>query len=143
MGVGGTGPGTKPERDGAPVSVLIVDDQASFRSVLREVVARLPGFEVIGEAESGEAAIEAMDQRPAGLVIMDKRMPGMGGIEACRTMAARHVQVVIVLCSVEDMEQRVVDECGATAVVDKNALSPGALHEIWLAHGAGAGERRA
>jgi DNA-binding NarL/FixJ family response regulator len=134
MGSGAADPSPESEQIEGQVTVLVVDDQASFRSVLRDVVARLPGFEVVHEAESGEAAIEAMDAHEARLVIMDKRMPGMGGIEACRTVAARHPEAVIVLCSVEDMDQRVIDSCGAAAVVDKNALSPGALRDIWQAH---------
>ncbi|HTX31114.1 MAG TPA: response regulator transcription factor [Solirubrobacteraceae bacterium] len=135
MGTGGAHPGPESERTRDPVAVLVVDDQASFRSVLRDVVARLPGFEVVHEAESGEAAIEAMDERRASLVIMDKRMPGMGGIEACRAVTSRHPEAVIVLCSVEDMDQRVIDQCGAAAVIDKQALSPRALREIWRAYG--------
>lgn len=135
MEAGATDPGAGSEQSGdGPVTVLVVDDHAAFRSVVREVVARVPGFEVIGEVGSGEAAIEALENRPARLVLIDKRMPGMSGVEASRIIASRHSEVVIALSSVEDMDQQVVDECGAAAVIDKHRLSPRVLREIWEAH---------
>ena len=59
-----------------PVPVLIVDDQAPFRRAARAVVTATPGFEVVGEAESGEEAVELADSLAPGLVLMDINLPG-------------------------------------------------------------------
>src|SRR6185437_2280350 len=63
------------------VSVLVVDDQEPFREVAREVVAATDGFKLIGEAASGEQALAAADELCPQLVIMDKRLPGLSGVE--------------------------------------------------------------
>ena len=65
------------ERLADPVPVLVVDDQESFRGVLRDLVAATDGFALVGEAASGEAAINAVEHLSPRLVIMDSRMSGM------------------------------------------------------------------
>src|SRR3954463_14963758 len=79
------------------VRVLIVDDSAPFRDVLREVVEATPGMVHAGEAASGEAAVEAAQRLDPQLVIIDKRMPGLGGFETARRIRAGHPGAVIVL----------------------------------------------
>src|SRR5438093_7076023 len=69
---------------GVTVRVLIVDDQAIFRRAAARMLARLPDFEVVGEAASGEASIEATPLLRPDLVLMDVHMPGIGGPEAAR-----------------------------------------------------------
>lgn len=61
------------------VTVLVVDDQASFRRALRELVAATEGFELVGDAPSGEEALKTVDALVPRMVIMDKRMPGIRG----------------------------------------------------------------
>jgi DNA-binding NarL/FixJ family response regulator len=117
------------------VSVLVVDDQTWFREVMRDVVAAADSFRLVGEADSGEAAIEAVDRLAPGLVIMDKRMPGMGGVEACRAISERHPDVVVLICSVEDPDPALMRECGASACVRKHRLSARLLREVWQIHG--------
>src|SRR5262245_10482183 len=70
------------------VKVLIVDDQAPFRAAARTVVALTAGFEVVGEAESGEAAVEAARALVPDLVLMDVHLPGIDGEEATRQILA-------------------------------------------------------
>ena len=62
-----------------PISVLVVDDQESFLTALREVVAATEGFELVGEAASGEQALAAADELSPQLVIMqdESEMPGL------------------------------------------------------------------
>jgi DNA-binding NarL/FixJ family response regulator len=130
---GGTGDhGTNESR---PVEVLIVDDQATFRKALRDLVTATPGLTLAGEADSGEAALEAVESLGPRMVIMDKRMPGIGGVEATRRIVARHPETVVLLVSVEVPEIELMQGCGAAAFLRKQQLSTHTLTEVWQAHG--------
>jgi DNA-binding NarL/FixJ family response regulator len=112
--------------------VLIVDDQAPFRRAARAVVGATPGFEVVGEAESGEEAVDlAADLAPA-MVLMDINLPGINGIEATRRITAARPEVVTVLLSTYREEDLPADagDCGAAAYVHKEEFGPTVL----LAH---------
>jgi len=119
-----------PPSDGAGrVGVLIVDDQAPFRRAARAVVTATPGFEVIGEAESGEEAVTLADDLDPEVVLMDINLPGINGIEATRRITAAHPNVVTLLLSTyreEDLPSG-ADDCGAAAYVNKEEFGPGVL----------------
>lgn len=124
-------------RDEDTVTVLLVDDQESFRSALRDLVDATKGFRLAGEATSGEAALEAADRLSPRMVIIDKRMPGMGGIEAVRRLAARHPQIVTLLVSIESPDPEHARGGAATAVARKQELSPAMLRHVWQTHAPG------
>ena len=114
-----------------PVGVLIVDDQAPFRRAARAVVTATPGFEVIGEAESGEDAVElAQDLHPA-VVLMDINLPGINGIEATRRITEAQPGVVTLLLSTYQQEDLPAgaNDCGAAAYVNKEEFGPAVLLE--------------
>ena len=115
--------------------MLVVDDQAAFRDVAGQVVRATPGMTLVGQAASGEEAIAAVDVLSPGLVLMDKRMPGIGGVEAARAIRARHPDVVVVLVSVEEPAAEVLEASGAAAFVPKRELSPRRLAQLWAAYG--------
>jgi len=115
----------------AQVPVLVVDDQARFRRVMRDLVAAADGFRLAGEADSGEAAVEAVGAVGARFVIMDKRMPGMGGIAACRAIVENDSRVVVLLCSVEELNPRLLEDCARVEFVPKERLCPRLLTEVW------------
>jgi two-component system invasion response regulator UvrY len=119
------------------VSVLVVDDQDLFRAVMRDVVHATPGMELAGEAPSGEAAIDAVQELGPQMVIMDKRMPGIGGIEAARRIRVSHPAVVVVLASVEVPSPEALEESGGAAFLNKRELSPRVLTALWQTHGSG------
>ena len=77
------------------MSVLIVDDQPPFRTVARTVVGVAPGFEVIAEADSGEAAVDAAAASHPAMVLMDINLPGINGIEATRQILAADPATVV------------------------------------------------
>jgi DNA-binding NarL/FixJ family response regulator len=102
---------------------------------LHDLVAATEGFAVVGEVASGEDAIDAASELSLQLVIMDKRMPGMGGVEATRVLTSRQPELVVLLISVEEnADPSVVRSCGAAAFSRKQDLSPAALREIWRSH---------
>lgn len=118
------------------VRVLTVDDQAVFRRVANDVIVATLGFEPIGEAESGEDAVTASERLHPDLVLLDVRMPGIGGIEAARRITTAHPETVVVLISVEDPGEisHAVRGSGAAALCRKQDFGPALLREIWAEH---------
>lgn len=115
------------------VSVLVVDDQPPFRAVAQTVVAVSHGFEVIGEAESGEAAVGAVAEMHPSVVLMDINLPGMSGIEATRRILDEQPDTVVILLSTYDERSLPADAatCGAARYVHKEDFGPAVLREIW------------
>lgn len=120
----------------APVAVLVVDDQATFRRALRDLLAAMPGFEPVGEAASGAEALELAARLGPDLILLDVRMPQMDGLETARRLHERGHDAVIVLISLEVAVAH-PETVGAAAHLHKRDLSKAALREIWAAHGVG------
>ena len=121
------------------VAVLVVDDQPVFLRAARELIAATPGFDVIGEATSGSAALEIASRLQPDLVLLDVRMPGMDGIETARRLAEVAPEAFVVLISLEAAaELDAVAPVGVDAHVRKQDLSVRTLPELWAAR-AGAG----
>ncbi len=81
--------------------VLLVEDDDRLRASLRALLVQT-GFEVIGEARNGLEGLELLDRAP-DVVLMDLRMPVMGGLEASRLMKERDPSVqVVILTAYED-----------------------------------------
>jgi two-component system invasion response regulator UvrY len=118
--------------DGA-VRVLVVDDQAPFRLAARMVIKRTPGFEVVGEATSGEDSVVMAQSLHPDLVLMDINMGAMSGIEATREIIAGAPETRVVLCSTynrEDLPPGALDT-GAATYLNKEQLAPAVLSELW------------
>jgi two-component system invasion response regulator UvrY len=124
---------------GAPiVTVLIVDDQPLFRSVARMIVARIPGWRILAEADSGEEAVARA--AGAGVVLMDINLPGIDGIAATRRILERQPDTAVVLLSTyaaEDLPAEAA-RCGAVGYLHKDDLTPSLLREL-VCGGAGTG----
>lgn len=87
-----------------PVKVLTVDDSPGFRAALRTLVEGTPGVTLLGEAACGEDAITAVPALGPDLVLMDVRMPGIGGIEAARVLLRRDPDLVVMLMSADELQ---------------------------------------
>jgi two-component system, NarL family, invasion response regulator UvrY len=111
------------------VLVLTVDDQASFREVARRVVEVVPGFSWMGEARSGEEAVAFVRRHAPDLVIMDVRLPGMGGFDAAHRIASDAPGIAILLVSAEEAEAAAFDEADSRCATfaRKEDLGPALL----------------
>ncbi|HET6691191.1 MAG TPA: response regulator transcription factor [Miltoncostaeaceae bacterium] len=89
------------------VRVLLADDNARFRGVLRRLLERDPEIMVVAEAGDGAEALElAEDVRP-DVVLMDVSMPGLDGLEATYALKAQLPDVTVLMLSVGDKEQEI------------------------------------
>jgi len=94
-------PSGKPQ-DRMAYRVLIVDDHPYARRAIRSLLEADPAFTVAGEAESGEEALELCGELHPDVVLMDIRMPGMGGLEATRQLKRLYPYLRIVMLTVSD-----------------------------------------
>jgi two-component system, NarL family, invasion response regulator UvrY len=117
----------------AAVSVLIVDDQAPFRRAAAAVVRVTGGFRIVGEAGSGEEAVELAGELSPQLVLMDINMGGISGIEATRRITAVSPGIVVVLLSTYQAADLPADAAtsGAVAYVNKEEFGPQVLEDLW------------
>ena len=116
------------------VRVLIVDDQQPFRLAARMVVDATDGFEVVGEAESGEASVEMARELSPDLVLMDVNLPGINGLDATRQILAERADPVIVLLLSTYEEEEYAPraaECGAAAYIPKAVFGQDRLEAAW------------
>lgn len=118
------------------VGVLVVDQGGAFRRAARAVVEATPGFEFLGEAGSPRDGLAAAEELRPDLILVEIRLPGIGGIETTRRLAARHPKAVVVLLSVETPLSlpAEVGFCGASDLLRKQELRPAVLRQLWRLH---------
>ena len=105
--------------DGDPVRVLVVDDDGLFRESVKSLLDAHERIEVVATAASGEEALEATRAHEPECVCMDIAMPGIGGIEASRTIRAERPSTRVILVSGSIFS----DFAGATELADAEAFT--------------------
>ena len=88
-----------------PLAVLIADDHAGYRSGMRALLTA-SGIAVVGDATSGEEAVDAAARLQPDVVLMDLDMPGVGGIEATRSIVGTSPHIAILIVSMHEDEER-------------------------------------
>jgi DNA-binding NarL/FixJ family response regulator len=115
------------------IRALIVDDHPVTRDGLRTALELSDEVSIVGEASTGEEAVERVGELRPGLVLMDINMPGMGGIEATRRIREAFPDTVVFLCSTYSLDDLPPDatSSGANAYVNKEELGPGVIRRLW------------
>lgn len=111
------------------IRVVIVDDSAFMRHVLRRMLERSPAIEIVGAAKDGEEGVELVESLRPDVVTMDVEMRGIGGLEALRRIVARGVQAppVIMVSSLTTKGARITLDALDVGAVDFIAKpAPGA-----------------
>ena len=108
---------------GRRVRVLIVDDHPAYRRSLRHTFDMEPDIEVVGEAVSGEQAIQEAGRLKPDLVLMDISMPSMTGMDATRTLVDNYPGILVVVLTMYKGREhlREARRAGASAYVMKDA----------------------
>ena len=97
------GPQGAMRKPGETIRILLCDDHELVRRGLRTLLAEVPGYEVVGEAGDADEALRETERLHPHVVVMDVRLPGRSGIEACRDIRSAHPETrVLMLTSFAD-----------------------------------------
>lgn len=120
----GGGP-TRPPEEHRRLGLLLVDDHAVVREGVRRLVSQLEDMVVVGEGSSGEEALELVTRRRPDIVLMDARMPGLGGVQATQRLTSDHPDIRVVMFTAHSEQELLWDalDCGAQGFVLKDSDS--------------------
>ncbi|WP_100373589.1 response regulator [Bacillus sp. FJAT-45037] len=89
-------------------SVLIVDDAAFMRMMIKDILSK-NGFEIVGEAANGQEAVNQYKELKPDLVTMDITMPEMDGIQALKAIKEQDASAKVIMCSAMGQQSMVID----------------------------------
>lgn len=117
------------------VGVMLVDDQLIVRRGLATIIKYAPGIEVVAEAANGREALERAERTRPDVVLMDLKMPILGGIPAIRELSQRFPDVHVIILTTYDDDELVYDgiRAGAEGYLLKDASSEellGAIRDV-------------
>ncbi len=115
-----------------PIRILLADDHRFFRDGVRALLASVPEFVVVDEANNGEEAVSKAEQHRPDVILMDVQMPGLNGVEATRRIVRAHPQVgVIIVTMFEDTDSVLAAmRAGARGYILKDADEDELLRSI-------------
>lgn len=114
------------------IGILLVDDHAMFRAGLRALIEAEERFEVVGEASSGDEAVDRVRELKPDIVIMDLAMPGSNGLEATRRISALELDTHVLVLTVHAEEEYLVPvvEAGASGYLTKTSADTDLIEAI-------------
>lgn len=116
------------------IKILLVDDHDLVRTGVRRLLADAPGLEVIAEARTGEDGIRLAKELKPDVVLMDVKMPGIGGLEATRKLLRndRDVKIIALTSCQEDPFPSRLLQAGAMGYLTKGASPAEMIQAIKL-----------
>ena len=105
------------------IKILVVDDHALVRTGVKRILEDINGFKVVGEAQTGEEAVQLTRELSPNVVLMDIKMPGIGGLEATRKLLRFDPDIkilVLTVCSDDLFPSRLL-QAGASGYITKDS----------------------
>lgn len=123
-----------------PVRVLVADDHTVVREGIRHVLSASPEFEVVAEAADGDEALALAEELAPDVIVLDITMPGKNGLEVTAELRRRHPEIRILILSMHDHAEYVMEavRLGAHGYVLKDS-GPAELRAAVLAVQGGGG----
>ena len=122
------------------INVVLVDDHDLIRAGIRYMLSDVPGIKVVGEADNGEDGLKLARELSPDVVLMDIRMPGVGGLEATRKILhySPDTKVLVITACADDMHPTRLLQIGAFGYLTKDASVDEMIQAIRTVH---AGQR--
>ena len=98
-----------------PIRVLVVEDQAKILKAQLKLLETFDEIEIVGSAMSGESALEEVENTKPEVVLCDLGLPQMSGIEVTREVKKKHPEVEILIFTIFDEEEKVIEAVSAGA----------------------------
>ncbi len=109
--------------DSGVMSILIVDDDQRFRGIARKLL-ECEGFEVVGEAEDGQGALDAVRELEPDVVLLDIQLPDLDGLEVAEQLSGKGGPAVVLTSTRDECDFGAqLKESGARGFVPKDELS--------------------
>lgn len=117
------------------IKVLVVDDHDLVRTGITRMLADIDGLQVIGQADSGEEALKKVRELKPDVVLMDVKMPGIGGLEATRKLLRSYpdLKVIAVTACEDDLFPTRLLQAGAAGYLTKGAALEEMVQAIRMA----------
>ncbi len=114
------------------INVFLVDDHELVRTGIRRILDDIRGIKVVGEAESGESAVQWCRDNDPDVILMDMNMPGIGGLEATRKILrySPEIKIIVLTIHTENPFPTKVMQAGASGYLTKGAAPEEVLNAI-------------
>jgi DNA-binding NarL/FixJ family response regulator len=126
-------------KEAVKIKVLVVDDHPIMRVGIAAIIDATPDMTVVGQAGSGEEAVELFEKLQPDITLMDLRLPGMSGVDAIRTVMARHRNARFVVLTTyegdEDIHQAL--QAGARSYIIKGMPHEALVNALRRVHAGG------
>src|SRR5438270_12863276 len=104
------------------IRLVIIDDHEMVREGLKAILVAEPDFSIVGEAANAEQALELVERLRPDIALLDIRLPGVSGIEVCRTMTERYSETAVIILTTFTDENLVAQcvQAGARGFIVKD-----------------------
>ncbi len=111
---------------------MLVEDNSSFRQLVKDdLQSQFPSMNII-EAEDGVEAFQKIDSHPPNLIFMDIKLPGENGLELTRKIKARYPDIIIIILTSHDLPEyrEAATQCKANYFLSKGSINEGEIFTL-------------